>query len=156
MARDVGTGVEQVLVPPAADVFFFSARASSDGRYLAFRRHEGDGRRWVQTVELRASDGRLMPLVRVSSPESVNFLGWIPGSHDLLIEICNPSTRPCPLKRVPANGGDPIDLHVTLPGTGFELSPDGRYLAYEENRQGWELWINRELLKPQASGPKPR
>jgi Tol biopolymer transport system component len=144
VAHDLSGGDERVVVARGARSGVGRFGISPDGRAVAFV-----GRTRVQgsetvALEVQTIGGMPRELLRVTSPNELQFQLWTPDGQDILFsQWTGPITPSFALWRIGAKGGEPRDTHFAWSGSiGLgSLSPDGRRIAYTERELFWELWI---------------
>jgi hypothetical protein len=142
VARDLSTGEEHVTIAkdPRSDLGRFAI--SHDGEAIAFIRSRQSGGQRLTTLEVQQSAGGPRELARAVAPSYVSLHAWTPDSKALLFAR-GVGTKPYRLWRIPAEGGEATDMHLSLTPTpnGISLSPDGQRIAYPERVMLHELWI---------------
>lgn len=128
--RDVDTGRERDLWPALA--FFIMPQWSPDGRTVAVRGNDLNGRCCLQLVDVRSGDVTHVPL---RDSQATGHYQWSADGRSLLFARKNvfverniATGRENELLDVRAAGVD----RLTPPpyGRPFEISPDGRWLAF--------------------------
>ena len=148
------TGVEKELYA-AADRSFQSVTLSPDGQQLAFT-ESGN------LKLLPAAGGELRELMKGKG--SVSAVAWTPDGRHLLCQRQVPgnpdgeaSRRE--LWRVPAGGGEPQKLEVSLPGMPhLRIHPDGRQIAFSARSPETdksEIWALENFLPPLDDSKRP-
>lgn len=131
------------------DVVVVSARAlsglmrfvlSPDGHSLAFvgsTKSGGEG----DVLDVRSLEGGERQVLRSKLPERLDLQAWSADGQRLLYQRCAPGARP-ELWAVPATGGEPSDLHFSIPlePNPISVHPDGIRIAYAEMVNDFELW----------------
>ncbi len=135
---------------------------SADGQWLAYERTDvlgplPDGRpgRLSSLWRIRADGRDARELVTSGAPETFGLLvlGWTFDDRWVLY-VTNPMYSAslladgAPLLAVPADGGEPLDLGVTVLPTAYPLAPrpaDGGQLAVVDGA-GREAWTNKRLV----------
>jgi len=134
--RNLDTGEESEVVK--AGMFF---HLSPDGREVVF---QVDGA--VKIVSLNGGEPR--ELFRGLAQNY--FLGWTRDGRYIIAQARGTASRE--IWRVPAQGGTPLKLDLSVPKTlAFKLHPDNRRFAFgvlEEFKS--ELWVLENFLPPAA------
>jgi Tol biopolymer transport system component len=114
---------------------------SPDGRHLAFTREEGaSSETWV----IAPDDGR--PPRRVTSGAGARCARFEPAGRGLLVSGAW-GGRSLTLMRVPAEGGraEPLPHPIVLGDVSaailFNLSPDGRWVVFDERQSRGHVWV---------------
>jgi Tol biopolymer transport system component len=113
---------------------------SPDGHSLAFvGSTESDG--GANVLDIRSLDGGERKVLRSKVPERLNLQAWTGDGQRLIYERWVPGA-PSQLWAVPAMGGEPSDLHFSVPVEPNPISvhPDGVRIAYAEMVSDLELW----------------
>jgi Tol biopolymer transport system component len=116
------------------------ARWSPDGKEIVFVRNFSPGRRSDGPVEIAVItlEGKSRVLYRVENTKE-GFavpLVWLPDGSAILTGILHPE-KPETLGLIPVSGGSFEELHtmngdVGLPGRSVDVSPDGRFIAFQD------------------------
>ena len=144
VARDLSSGDERIAVAAGARSSVGRFGLSPDGGAVAFVRRTGPQGSETVTLEVQSIGGTPRRLVRVTSPDDLEFQLWTPDGRDILFSRWARRGPGQPaLWRIAAQGGEPRDAHFALTGAMHlgSLSPDGRRIAYTEQELFWELWI---------------
>ena len=146
VVHEISTGRERVTVANDDNLAVGGFRIAPDGGSVALTRRTDHDGEWTVTLEVQAIDGTSRELLRANRPEVLGVIGWTPDGAGLLYITWN-DRGPKRLWRIPATGGEPTDMHVSIIRSGANepngpsLSPDGRRLAYPERVVLGELWI---------------
>ncbi len=135
------SGKEEVLYRGNA----LSLAVSPDGQWLAFT-----------VPQEMASDLMIVPiaggsprkLLGVRPPEQIP-LGAVAWTRDgnYLLFARGSRQQPASLWRVPAQGGEPQKLNLTMEGlTGLRVHPDGRRIAFTAGVSKSEVWVMENFL----------
>ncbi len=135
---------------------------SADGQWLAYERTDvlgplPDGRpaRLSSLWRIRADGSDAQELVSSGAPETFGLLllGWTSDGRWVLyvtdpVYSASLLADGAPLVAVPADGGEPVDLGVTVLPTGHSLAPapggSGRVAVVDG--AGREAWTNKALV----------
>jgi Tol biopolymer transport system component len=138
-------------------------RVSPNGQYLAHiaGRSVGPENAARQVLLLPVAGGPAVELLRLSSLESLGALGtwtWSPDSRSLI--IATTSNDRTSLWQIPIDGSGrrklEIDIEPWQAGSsggvdrGFNISPDGRRIAFLMGRNAREVWVLENLLPATA------
>jgi len=136
--RNLDTGEESQVVEKTEPVQY---DLSPDGREVVF---QADGA--VKTVSLNGGEPR--DLFRGLARDY--YLGWTRDGRYIIAQARNAASSK--IWRVPAQGGTPLKLDLSVPKLMFfALHPDNRRFAFsvwEESKS--ELWVLENFLPPAA------
>lgn len=145
-------GQEQIIYPYAAEgaikrIHRFGM--SPDGQRLAFSAFDRDD---VSNVLHMVDATGDRELARRTFPELMVFQGWSSDSEAVLFTMLQTTNTYIPhqLWRVPAWGGAPVQIDITIPGATqinpMAFSPSGSALAYTAGTPQSELWVMENFL----------
>ncbi len=145
--RDLATGEERVVYPHAVATFALSP----DGRELALKPAisslDGSPTQPVSIQLMPAHGGEPRIVLRLDDSETNTFdrLAWSQdGKYVLFAQGPDNANE---LWRVPAEGGTPQKLAITLPRMNrLSVHPDGRRLAISAGSGKNEVWVMENLL----------
>jgi Tol biopolymer transport system component len=134
---------------------------SPDGRWLLLAAGEGEEQTQSQVLFIMpAAGGDLRELVRIDVEES-NWMVtplWTPDGRSVIFvkgARGKPSRQGTQLWRIPAEGGEPTRLDVTIDKLWrLRLHPDGRRIAFETYGIKSELWVLENFLPSLKSAAK--
>ena len=146
--RSLATGEDRVLVRGGPADPITAVIPSGSGRLAAFSQTLSVGRNPIQRVAVRAEDGTIRELVRKPGGRLLLVAEWTPGD-DAVIYAENVGAAGWRLSRVPAAGGDPIDMKITIAPGRLRLTrhPDGRSLTYASGTSQFEIWVMRGIAR---------
>jgi Tol biopolymer transport system component len=136
IVRDIDTGQERTISPPADD----NVAVSNDGRWLAYSTHDAASGR-LSLMALAVGSSTPQELVRMASPEWISALTWMPDGRHVVFARARRDTFEGELFTVSLDGARPSPVGVkTHNVVDIQITPDGRRLAYYEVARGGEVW----------------
>ena len=93
-------------------------------------------------------------LLQVRPPEQIvpATVSWTLDGQYLLVAKGQPQ-QPANLWRIPAKGGEPQRLELTMEGlTSLRLHPDGRQIAFSAGEHKAEVWVMENFLPTAQKG----
>lgn len=134
---DVDRGTKEQLGPGESPAW--GPRWSPDGKQVAYRTLEGT----TATINVRAADGS-GERKQIGSPDSglLTLYDWSPDGRYLAVArtlIRGPQSWQDTLQVRPVDGAAPPALEIN-DATGAHFSPDGHWLAYDDNNSG-EIYV---------------
>jgi len=161
VVRDIESGREKEIYRAVAPVGVAHLSVSPDGQRLAFV--SWDSKNGEAALKIMATTGGTpRELVRLPKPkldygQPVAAVAWTPDSLQI---IYAPSTtgqeRKFELWRIPANGGEPQTLGLSMEGLlpyGLSVHPDGRRIAFTAGTPVHsEVWVMENVLPALKDG----
>lgn len=156
--RDLETGKERELYEGA---FAPALSLSPDGERLAFRGGPaGTSRGPIAVMTVPVTGGEPRTIINISEPGTlISGVAWTPdGGHLLFLKRHEPKRgngrAKSQLWRVPAEGGEPQRLQLTIDGSAWDLHahPDGRRISFTASKQVDELWVMENFLPAPEGG----
>lgn len=151
---DLTSGTMRTVYQLPRGAAFSGIALSPDGRQLALAMIDRSaGGSMIQIVS--AEGGAPRELVRISRPDELSQytgLAWSPDGRDIYFGVGGVNSQlvaTFEMRRMPAAGGESQAIGVK-PGaiTAFQLSPDGRHIAFGLHDPGFEVWV---MQPPQFS-----
>jgi Tol biopolymer transport system component len=150
VVRDLQGGQEKVVTEPAP--MPTGMALSPDGQQVAVTTaDEASGKQAVVVVPV--AGGAAREIYTVDKPRSLlRFPFWTPDGKEIVCGVSQQDKTEALL--VPADGGDPRKLAVSMTGmTDLSFHPDGQRVAYSAGRSQSEVWVMENFLPP--AGLKP-
>lgn len=149
IARDLESGQDRELYHSLVGVGL-SLAVSPDGQRIAFSSFEGKPMAAILKV-IPANGGDARELLRLNG---ANFGGVAWSADGRQLFFVKRSAEGNELWRIPAEGGEPRGLGVTLrAGSQLSVHPDGRRIAFDGGETKSEVWLMENFL-PVLKTPK--
>jgi Tol biopolymer transport system component len=160
--RDLATGRQNVLLPPAAGVTIDDVALSPDGRQVAITVVNKDAKSSALKV-MAVAGGDAAEIVSAKEPETIvgDSLSWSPDSRYIIFGRARTAgeEHKTDLLAVPAQGGEPHRLGVDMAGVhNVSFHPDGRHMAFQAS-VGFgkiEVWVMENFLPTPKAARQPR
>ena len=155
VARNIESGEERKIYTTA---HLHAKALSPSGREMVFGRDataSGDNPQRVLNIMLLET-GEIRELIRLSGPVYFADVTWSSdGQHVWFAKRTADTSKPNELWRVPAAGGEPEKLELTVEGRypGLRFHPDGRQVAFTAGELEVEVWVMENFL-PELSAAK--
>ena len=120
---------------------------SPNGKQLAFSISEPGWSNVIKVIDL--PDGTPRDLVKMKDRTSGNYI-WAPDGKGIIVfkNVSKEKEQKCELWFVPAEGGEPRGLGLTVGGEPRSLSlhPDGHRVAFAVRQPSAEVWVMENYL----------
>lgn len=142
IARDLESGQDRELYHSLVGVGL-SLAVSPDGQRIAFSSFEGKPMAAILKV-IPANGGEARELLRLNG---ANFGGVAWSADGRQLFFVKRSSKGNELWRIPAEGGEPRGLGVTLRAASqLSVHPDGRRIAFDGGETKSEVWVMENFL----------
>jgi Tol biopolymer transport system component len=145
VVRDLQTGQEKIVTEPAPKPTGMAL--SPDGQRVAVTTaDEASGKQAVVVVPV--TGGAAREIYKVDKPRSIlRFPFWTPDGKEIVCGVSLQDKTEAFL--VPADGGDPRKLAVSIAGmTDLSFHPDGQRVAFSAGRSQSEVWVMENFVPP--------
>ena len=128
---------------------------SPDGQRVAFVNNSRAGKTIVKVVS--ASGGDAQELLTLPALAGESPLAWTPDSRYIIYAVSsNGEKREYELWRIPADGGEPQNLDLSMKGLlpyGLSVHPDGRRIAFAAGTPARsEIWVMENFVPALKDG----
>ena len=154
-ARELESGREKEIYRAASSTRVSRLAVSPDGQRVAFVNNSRAGKTILKVVS--ASGGEAQELLTLPTLAGELPLAWTPDSHHIIYAVSsNGEKREFELWRIPADGGEPRKLGLTMDGLlpyGLSVHPDGRSIAFTAGTPARaEVWVIENFLPASKTG----
>ncbi|MCH7595286.1 MAG: PD40 domain-containing protein [Planctomycetes bacterium] len=155
VALESESGLEKEIYRAASSTRVSRLAVSPDGQRVAFVSNGSVGKTLLKVVS--AAGGEARELLTLPALAGESPLAWTPDSRYIIYTVSsNGEKREFELWRIPADGGEPQNLDLSMKGLlpyGLSVHPDGRRIAFAAGTPARsEIWVMENFVPALKDG----